>query len=272
MGYYDHGRGEVVVLLASFARSVSDFNELTAAVVGEGFRTLAVESRGIDQTAGGGPFAAGSLHDLAGDVLVVLRDAQIPEESRIHVIGHAFGSIVARTLASDHPERMRSVVLIAPGGQGPIERGSSAHSSSPTCPSFPGSSAGPRCDSPSSTTTMSPPSTGEQAGGSGAGWGRWRRSRPRAARHTRAREAPRCSSSRPRNDALAPARWSGELLAKAFPERVELVRIPSAAHALLPEQPERIREAVIPFLRAHSGERDAHTSQSPASQKRHEAG
>jgi alpha-beta hydrolase superfamily lysophospholipase len=96
VAYFDHGSGEPVVFLASLARSVSDFNELTDAVANAGLRTLAVESRGIGRTAGGGPFAAGSLHELSGDVLTVLRDVRLPEEEPVHVIGHAFGTLVAK--------------------------------------------------------------------------------------------------------------------------------------------------------------------------------
>ena len=100
---------------------MSDFNELVAALSDAGFRTLAVESRGIGQSAGGGPFAAGTLHELGQDVLIVLRDAGVPEDTPVDVIGHDFGNRVARILATDHPERIRSLTLIAAGGQAPVE-------------------------------------------------------------------------------------------------------------------------------------------------------
>ena len=54
----------------------------------------------------------------------------------------------------------------------------------------------------------------------------------------------------PRDDVLAPA-GNADLLVRAFPERVRVIEIPQAGHALLPEQPERVARAVIDFLNAH---------------------
>jgi pimeloyl-ACP methyl ester carboxylesterase len=50
-------------------------------------------------------------------------------------------------------------------------------------------------------------------------------------------------------DTIAPAEHAGLALQAEFPERVTLVRIAGAGHALLPEQPERIERAVLDFLR-----------------------
>ena len=52
------------------------------------------------------------------------------------------------------------------------------------------------------------------------------------------------------NDATEPSGQGGELLAREFPERVRLVRIPAAGHALLPEQGDLIRQATVEFLKA----------------------
>ena len=54
-------------------------------------------------------------------MLVVLRDARVPEAQRVHLIGHAFGARVARALATDHPRRVGSLTLIAAGAPTPLE-------------------------------------------------------------------------------------------------------------------------------------------------------
>jgi len=42
-------------------------------------------------------------------------------------------------------------------------------------------------------------------------------------------------------------------LAAEFPDRVALLEITKAGHALLPEQPEQIAKAVLAYLRRNSG-------------------
>ena len=42
-------------------------------------------------------------------------------------------------------------------------------------------------------------------------------------------------------------------LAAEFPERVTLVEIPHAGHALLPEQPEQVERAILAYLRSRAG-------------------
>jgi pimeloyl-ACP methyl ester carboxylesterase len=49
-------------------------------------------------------------------------------------------------------------------------------------------------------------------------------------------------------DAIASSEDAGEPLATEFPDRVKLVIVEEAGHALLPEQPEAISTAVPAFL------------------------
>lgn len=44
-------------------------------------------------------------------------------------------------------------------------------------------------------------------------------------------------------------RENAERLAAEFPNRVTLVEIPNAGHAMLPEQPERIAAAILTYIR-----------------------
>ena len=54
---------------------------------------------------------------------------------------------------------------------------------------------------------------------------------------------------------VAPPADSGLPLQAEYPDRVTLVRVPHAGHALLPEQGAIIGEAVVTFLRRHGAPR-----------------
>jgi 3-oxoadipate enol-lactonase len=77
------------------------------------FRTIAVDVRGWGRS--GKPHAAFSLRDMCGDVLGVLRDEGV---SQALVMGCSIGSKMALTLAIDHPEIFKGVVLVG-GHSGP---------------------------------------------------------------------------------------------------------------------------------------------------------
>ena len=68
--YYASGPGEnaVVVLFPSFARSAADFNELVRDLAAAGFRTLAVQPRGIQGSTlpSGNPTYHAYAADLSG--------------------------------------------------------------------------------------------------------------------------------------------------------------------------------------------------------------
>lgn len=113
--YFAHGCGPTMVLLASFARSGSDFNELAAALGSAGYRTLAVQSRGVGGSTLGRYGA--TLHDFARDVVAVLQAEQVSEP--VAIVGHAFGNRVARTVATDFPDRVDRLVLLSGGGEVP---------------------------------------------------------------------------------------------------------------------------------------------------------
>ncbi len=245
--FYDAGEGPPVVLLASWARPVSDFNELAHELHGAGFRTLAVESRGIGGSGGGGRGHGTTLHDLGRDVAAVLDACGLHQEP-VHLVGHAFGNQVARSFAADFPERTRSVTWVAAGGRAKV---------------------------PPETTrallhaslTFMPPSHRERAlrraffaAGNAipdhwmTGWWLWGGLAQSEAAQRKDPEAFWGAGGAPilvlqaSEDTVAPAHEAGRALQDEFPERVTLVEVPQAGHALLPEQPERIASAVISFL------------------------
>lgn len=102
------GAGPLIVLLPSRGRDSEDFNELAAGLAQAGFRVLRPQPRGALLSTG--PKQGVRMQDLAADIAhVVEREASGPAI----IAGHAFGSWVARMLATSHPHLVRGVVLIA---------------------------------------------------------------------------------------------------------------------------------------------------------------
>ncbi|KWT89248.1 MULTISPECIES: alpha/beta fold hydrolase [unclassified Variovorax] len=104
----DQGTGPIICILPSLARSGRDYDEVTAKLTAAGFRVLRPEPRGVGLSRG--PMEDLDLHDFARDVAAVLdHEATGP----IVVVGHAWGSQPARTLAADRPDLVRGVVMAA---------------------------------------------------------------------------------------------------------------------------------------------------------------
>jgi pimeloyl-ACP methyl ester carboxylesterase len=249
--YHDRGRGEAVVLLASWARPASDFNELVAVLNGAGFRTLAIEAGGIGWSTRPGLLGKRTLHDLAADVAAVVDHAGVAAAERVHVIGHAFGNRVARTFAMDYPRRIQTLTLAAAGGRTPIPfriRGAVLVATAGFLPDGFRQREMRRAFFAEGS---------EIPDHWNAGWGFVAGlAQIRASAATRSEEFWRGGDApmlvlQGEEDPVAPPEAAGLALAAEFPERVTLVRIPGASHALLPERPERISEAVIAFLRDH---------------------
>jgi pimeloyl-ACP methyl ester carboxylesterase len=117
---YSQGIGDVIVLLPSLGRGATDMLELALPLCDAGFRVLRPEPRG--HGGSNGPLENKTLHDWAGDIATVIRhDTAGP----VWVVGHAHGNWIARTLASDHPELVRGLILLA-GSAGKVPKGSQA--------------------------------------------------------------------------------------------------------------------------------------------------
>ena len=109
-------QGEAVVLLPGMGRGADDFRELAAALNNAGYRTVAIQPRGIGRS---GPILTDPSYDqFADDVALVLND--IPGRisgGKAHVLGYEFGNRIARMFAVRYPEQVQSLVLLACGGQ-----------------------------------------------------------------------------------------------------------------------------------------------------------
>jgi len=102
------GSGPSVVLLPSSGRDSLDFDELAGRIAAAGYCVLRPQPRGMGRSRG--PMAALSLVVLAQDVATTIE--QLGGGAAV-VVGHAFGHFVARVLDLLHPQRVRGVVVLA---------------------------------------------------------------------------------------------------------------------------------------------------------------
>jgi len=106
--YADQGLGDVICILPSLARSGSDYDVVARHLQLDGFRILRPEPRGIGNSRGN--MKNLSLHDFAADVAAVLDQEKT---GPVVVVGHAWGSQPARMLAADRPDLVCAVVMAA---------------------------------------------------------------------------------------------------------------------------------------------------------------
>ena len=238
--YFAYGAGPLVVLLPSLGRGAEDFDDI-APRLAHAARVLAPQPRGIGASAG--PTSGVTLHDYARDIAALIEH----EGGGPALIGgHAFGNFVARATATDRPELVRGVALLGATHVWPVPpdvRESIMKSSDLGLPdeerlqylrhAF-----------------FAPPSDARVWL---SGW------------HPEVKKAQRIATDatpqaewwqagsapildvQPEDDVMIPpesqSRYRDEL-----GDRVSIVRVPNAAHALLPEQPEAVAQVLLEFL------------------------
>lgn len=243
------GSGPVIVILPSLGRGAEDYNVVAALLAGDGFRVLRPQPRGVGQSTG--PMEGLTLHDFAADIAAVIEHEGIGPAV---VVGHAYGHFVARTLATDRPELVRGIVLAA-ASAGKVPPGVHEPSVSPEVREAiekSGDVSLPEVDrvrylqlaffapghDPHVWLTGWHPDT--------------ERAENFASRATPVGEWFACGSARildlqAENDAVAPRKFAGVLKA-ALGDRVTVVVISNAGHALVPEQPEAVVDAIAKFV------------------------
>lgn len=91
-------------------------DELAVPLSRAGLRTICPEPRGNGRSTG--PLENQTLHDWAGDIATVIESER---QGPAIVVGHAHGNWIARTLASDRPDLVRCLILLA-GSAGKVPR------------------------------------------------------------------------------------------------------------------------------------------------------
>jgi pimeloyl-ACP methyl ester carboxylesterase len=235
------GKGPPIVLLPSRGRDSEDYDEVAAGLAGEGFRVLRPQPRGMH--ASKGPLKDITLHDLARDIATVIeRENAGPAV----IVGHAYGNWVARMTAVDHPKLVRGIVLAA----------AAAKAFPPRLSELVTKSGNPSLPDAERIAAMQEIffATGNDPRIWLKGW--W----PEASRAQR--DAARAvkqsdwwhAGSVPLFDLQAGIdpfmpEESRNDLKNEFGDRVTLAVIPNSSHALLPEQPKLVVEAIAGWVR-----------------------
>lgn len=102
------GNGPLIVLLPSLGRDSEEFDPLAERLAAAGFRVLRPQPRGFGRSTG--PRLNLTMHDYARDVATVIEHENAGPAV---VAGHAFGHFVAKMTAVDYPDLVRAVVLVA---------------------------------------------------------------------------------------------------------------------------------------------------------------
>jgi len=108
------GDGPTIVMLPGQGFGPSSLEPLAERLLMAGFRVVLPEPRGYGESVG--PLDGVTLRDLGADVA---RAIESGGGGPVVLAGHAFGNRVARMLASDRPDLVRGVVLMAAGGKFP---------------------------------------------------------------------------------------------------------------------------------------------------------
>lgn len=97
-----------LVMLPSSSRDSEDFDDIAGRFARAGFRVLRPQPRGMCGSTG--PLDGLTLHDYARDVAAVIRQLHA---APAFVLGHAFGQWIGRCVAADYPDLVRGVIMAA---------------------------------------------------------------------------------------------------------------------------------------------------------------
>ncbi len=244
------GVGPVIVILPSLGRGAEDYNVVAALLAKDGFRVLRPQPRGIGASTG--PLTDLTLHDFAADIAAVI---EYEGKGPAVVVGHAYGHYVAGTLATDRPELVRGVVLAA-ASAGKVPPG--VHEPRVTPEVREAIEKSGDLSLPDADRLRYLQFAFFAPGHDSHVWLSGWHPETEKAENAASRAAPvddwfDCGTARildlqAENDAVAPRKFAG-VLKSALGDRVTVVVIPNAGHALVPEQPETVAKAIAAFAR-----------------------
>jgi pimeloyl-ACP methyl ester carboxylesterase len=239
------GSGAPVLMIPSLGRGIDDYEVVAQLLAGQGYMSVLPEPRGIGGSSGPAPQ---DLFDLARDAAAVIAEIC---SGPVGVVGHAFGNRVARALAALDSEGVRRVVLLAGGGQTAM--------SSMVCAALMGSVA--QGTKPDAERLEDLKTAFFFEGNDPAVWlhgwhpavADWQLAaseRTDTARWWTAGGAP-VLLVQAEGDPVAPA-GNAEALASDIGDRLTLVRLRRASHAILPEQPRAVAALIADYLSGQS--------------------
>lgn len=249
---YSQGKGDVIVLLPSLGRGATDMLELAVPLCDAGYRVLRPEPRGHGGSTG--PLEGKTLHDWAGDIAAVIRHETA---APAWVVGHAHGNWIARTLASDHPQVVRGLILLA-GSAGKVPKGTQALPIPPEVRTLIERCAEPDLPDAERLHALQQVffAPGNNARPWLTGWDRDLMAMQTLAQKRTPVDDFFAGGSAPilnvqaAHDAVAPPAYAN-VLREYLGDRVTNATIANAGHALLPEQLDAVVETTLNYIRQH---------------------
>ncbi len=241
---YIDGKGPALVILPSYGRDGGkDFDDLSGRLVQAGWKVLRPQPRGVAGSTG--PMTGVTLHDLADDVAAVIR--QLGHGSAV-LLGHAFGHALSRMVATDHQGLVSAVILAA-------SQASKVPADIAKAPLIVGDLTRPEAER-LAVLRKAFFAPGHDASIWLAGWypGTLKMQHEAAqavplAAYWGCGRAPMLEVFGALDPFKPRAYW--QELGDQFGDRVTSVMIDDASHALFPEQPDRVAQAVLPWLVRH---------------------
>jgi len=240
---------ETLVALPGSGGDFSRYKYLAPLLADAGYRVITVNQRGIMGSTG--DLEGLTLHDYAQDVVAIIKVLGLEQA---HLLGWALGNRTARVVATDYPESVASISLIAAGGLAkPL-----------TIPGELGQLLGEPILTETekfvlARRTLFSPHTDDQIVLDYVRalkyWPDARRSQGQANRNTPL-EQWWAGGNGPMlivqgvDDKTAPPE-NGRRMKKEFGERITLVDLESAGHAMGLEKPQETAAAIVSFLAKH---------------------
>jgi len=236
------GAGPAVVLLPSSLRDSEDFDLLAELLADRGLRVLRPQPRGMGRSSD--PPEGMTLETLAADVAGVIE--KLGAAPAI-VVGHAYGHWVARVTDLRHPECVRGVVVL----------GAAARQFPAGMPQALAIASDPACAEPArlAALRLCMFAPGNDPRSWLQGWyPQWRAAYRRAAQHPPrddwfGRSHAPVLDLQGEQDAWRPPATRRELADVLGHHRVSVRVIANAGHALVPEQPQAVAQAIAEWAR-----------------------
>jgi pimeloyl-ACP methyl ester carboxylesterase len=236
------GEGDAVVLLPSSQRGSDDLDPVAERIATAGYKVLRPQPRGIGKSTGS--LENLTLHVLAADVAATIKALG---NGRAVVVGHAYGHYVARVTDLDHPALVRGVVMAAAG--------SASATSAPALPKALDVAADVRQPKAARLAALQLAffAPGNDPRAWLDGWHPELAKAYRAAAKVPARATWWPVTHAPVLDLqAADDPWrpvdSRQEVVDALGAKASVVVVPNASHALFPEQPRAVAEAIVKWI------------------------
>lgn len=250
IAYADQGDGPALVLLPSLGRGAGDFDELAQLLAARGLRVIRPQPRGIGDSRG--PMSGVPMQALAGDVAAVIEAERL---APVAVAGHAFGNFVARMLATDRPELVRAVALLAASPGRKLEGGSpydpQVHASV-----YASGDLGLPDEERLAHLRRAFFAPGNDPSVWLGGWYPETKALQRGAQALTPVDTYFAAGTAPilhvqaAQDALVPPAQAGVLAQLLGSERVRVEVVQGASHALIPEQPQQVCDVLVAWMKS----------------------